>query len=368
MNATENIASAAHEQVVFCRDAQTGLHAIIAIHSTLLGPALGGARMYPYGSLDEALVDALRLARGMTYKAAAAGLDLGGGKAVIIGDPASRTPEVIRAFARFVHSLGGRYLTATDVGLKTQDLDLMRSETPFVTGTSPELGGGGDTSILTAVTVFHGLRAAAEEAFGSDDLRGLRVALQGAGKVGSKLLVHLVEGGANVVAIADRDADNAAVLARRFGASAVDPGDIYDVDCDIFSPNALGAVLNDDTIPRLRAKVVCGAANNQLAEDRHADALRERGIVYAPDYLVNSGGIINIAAELEPGGYDSRRAEEMGLRVYDRTREVFRLAREHDESAASAADRLVEQRLAAAAGRGINWPWLQGVANAAAIR
>ncbi|MEX2238518.1 MAG: Glu/Leu/Phe/Val dehydrogenase dimerization domain-containing protein [Dehalococcoidia bacterium] len=360
MTVNELLANAEHEQVVFCRDAQSGLNAIIAIHSTLLGPSLGGARMYPYPSFEAALEDVLRLSRGMTYKAAAAGLDIGGGKAVIIGDPATRTPEQIRAFARYVNSLGGRYLTATDVGLQTPDLDLMREETTYVTGVSRELGGGGDTSILTALTVFQGMRAAVQEAFGTTDMTGVRVAVQGLGKVGGKLLKHLKESGATIAALADSSPTRTAELAREYGGQAVAPDAIYDADCDVFSPNALGAVLNDETIPRIKAKVICGGANNQLAEDRHGEVLRQRGVVYAPDYLVNSGGIINIAAELEPGGYDSARAEEMGLRVFDRAMEVFRLAREHNESPAKAADRMVEQRLAAARDRGIYWPWRQG--------
>jgi leucine dehydrogenase len=360
MNSRELLTSAEHEQVVFCRDEQSDLQAIIAIHSTLLGPALGGVRMYPYDSLEEALQDVLRLARGMTYKAAAAGLDLGGGKAVIIGDPATRTEAMLRAFARFVHSLGGRYLTATDVGLKTPDCDLMREETPFVSGVSVEKGGGGDTSILTALTVFQGIRAAVEERFGTSDMTGIRVAVQGLGKVGSKLLGHLRQAGPSVTAVTDHNSETATRLADDYGAKAVAPDEIYDAECDVFSPNALGAVLNDETIPRLKAKVICGGANNQLAEDHHAEMLRGRGILYAPDYVVNAGGIINIAAELEPGGYDSANAEEMGLRVFDRTREVFRLAREHDESPAKAADRMVEQRLAAARERGVLWPWKAG--------
>jgi leucine dehydrogenase len=357
MSINDLLTSAEHEQIVFCRDEASGLDAIIAIHNTLLGPALGGARMYPYASLEEALEDVLRLARGMTYKAAAAGLDMGGGKAVIIGDPPEKTDEMMRVFARFVHSLGGRYLTATDVGLKTADCDLMREETPYVTGVSVEKGGGGDTSILTALGVFQGMRAAIEEKLGRPEMNGVRVAVQGLGKVGGKLLGHLRDAGAEIVAVSDHNPENAERLAIQYGTTVVDPGAIYDIDCDVFSPNALGAVLNDDTIPRLKAAVICGGANNQLEEDRHADMLRQRGIVYAPDYVVNAGGIINIAAELEPGGYDSARAEEMGLRVYDRTREVFRLAREHDESPARAADRMVEQRLAAARERGVLWPW-----------
>ena len=360
MTTNDLLASAEHEQIVFCRDEQSGLEAIIAIHNTLLGPALGGARMYPYTSREEALEDVLRLARGMTYKAAAAGLDLGGGKAVIIGDPEKRTDELMRTFARFVHSLGGRYLTATDVGLKTADCDLMREETPYVTGVSVEKGGGGDTSILTALGVFQGMLAAVEEKFGRAEMSGVRVAVQGLGKVGGKLLGRLQAAGAQIVAVSDHSADNAERLAAQYGARVTPPDEIYDADCDVFSPNALGAVLNDQTIPRLKATVVCGGANNQLEEDRHAEMLRERGIVYAPDYVVNAGGIINIAAELEPGGYDSAKAEEMGLRVFDRTREVFRLAREHDESPARAADRMVERRLATARERGMHWPWLAG--------
>jgi glutamate dehydrogenase/leucine dehydrogenase len=359
MGHAASLVGADHEQVVFCNDARSGLRSIIAIHNTLLGPALGGCRMYPYASADEALTDVLRLARGMTYKAAAAGLDLGGGKAVIIGDPSARTPDQIRAFARFVHSLGGRYLTATDVGLQVEDLDLMREETPYVGGVSVEKGGGGDTSVLTALTVFQGMRAAAEEAFGIPDVSGLRVAVQGLGKVGSKLIKHLMAAGARITAVSDADSRLAQEIAENYSAKALATDAIYDAECDVFSPNALGAVLNDVTIPRLKARVVCGGANNQLAEERHADILEERAIVYAPDYLVNSGGIINIAAELEPGGYDATHAQEMGLRVFDRAREVFRLAREHSESPARAADRMVEKRLAEARDGGVHWPWLE---------
>ncbi|HEY8491187.1 MAG TPA: amino acid dehydrogenase [Dehalococcoidia bacterium] len=332
-----------YEQLAFCHDRATGLRAIVCIHDTTLGPALGGTRMLPYASEEEAVRDVLRLARAMTYKNAAAGLDHGGGKAVIIGDPKQDKSEALfRAYGRFVQGLGGRYVTTTDVGTTMTDMDLVLRETAFVTGYSQANGGSGDTSILTSVTVHLGMKAAAREAFGSDDLAGRHVAVQGAGKVGYHLMERLKADGCRITVT---DVDPAAVerAVRDFGAEAVPPDRIFDVEADIFSPNALGAVLNDDTIPRLRCRVVCGGANNQLAEEHHAAILQDRGILYAPDFIVNCGGVINVADELR--GYNRERAEHKAREVYETTLRVFAIAKRDGITTAAAADRLAEERI-----------------------
>jgi glutamate dehydrogenase/leucine dehydrogenase len=339
------------EEVVFLHDPPTGLRAIVAVHSTVLGPALGGTRCYPFASDDDALADVLRLSRAMTYKAAAAGLDLGGGKAVIIGDPRTvKTEALLRAYGRFIEDLGGRYITAEDVGTTLADIDLIRRETRHAGGASRSLGGSGDPSILTAYGLFAGMRAAALEAWGDVSLAGRRVAIQGVGKVGSGLARHLLDAGASAV-VADVDANAAARLAEEIGVDVVDPDAILSTECDVLSPCALGGALNDRSIPELRCGVVCGAANNQLERPEHAAAIAARGIVYAPDYVVNAGGIINISEEFVPGGYDPERARRSVARIEDTLTRVFRVGREQNLTAATAADRMAEERIRAGRGQ-----------------
>jgi leucine dehydrogenase len=337
-----------HEELVFWRDRVTGLRAIAAIHDTTLGPALGGTRMYPYPSEAAAIEDVLRLASAMTLKCAAAGLNVGGGKAVIIGDPATDKSEALfRAYGRMLQSLGGRYVTTTDVGTTTADLDIIALETRFVAGTSPMLGGSGDTSILTGLTVYLGMKAAALEAFGRDDLGKRTVVVQGAGKVGWQLLKRLRAENA-VLVVSDSDPEHARRAAQEFNARVVGPDEVWDVPCDILSPNALGAVLNDETIPRLRCRIICGGANNQLAEERHAADLQARDILYAPDFIVNCGGVINVAEELR--GYSEERATARAQQVYDTTRRVFAIARAEQITTEEAAVRYAQERIRTIAG------------------
>ncbi|MEQ9640839.1 MAG: Glu/Leu/Phe/Val dehydrogenase dimerization domain-containing protein [Alphaproteobacteria bacterium] len=331
-----------HEQVVFCHDRASGLKAIIAIHDLTLGPALGGCRMWRYDSDDEALDDVLRLSRGMTYKSAMAGLSFGGGKAVIIGDAKrDKSPALFEAFGRFIDSLGGRYITAEDVGTSPADFEIVRRQTRHVAGIAE--GGSGDPSPATAWGVFHGLRAAVEFRLGRDDLNGLTVAIQGLGHVGWALAEHLRKAGARLV-VTDIDAARLAAAKAELGASVVDPEAIYDVEADVFAPNALGAVLNDDTIARLKVAVVAGSANNQLAEDRHGAVLHRRGILYAPDYVINAGGIINIS--YEGPRYSQDAAFAHCARIHDTLAELFARAGQADLPTNEMADRLAEERLA----------------------
>ncbi|WP_026455669.1 Glu/Leu/Phe/Val family dehydrogenase [Saccharomonospora iraqiensis] len=335
-----------HEQVVHCQDEQTGLRAIIAVHSTALGPALGGTRFHPYPDDTAALEDVLALARGMTYKNALAGLDLGGGKAVIIGDPATvRSEALLRAYGRFVASLGGRYITACDVGTRVTDMDTVARETRFVTGRSEEEGGAGNSSVLTAYGVFEGMRASAAHVWGSPDLRGRRVGVAGVGKVGRHLVGHLVEAGAEVVVT---DVSEAAVDAVRAAHPSVevvaDNTALLSADLDVYAPCALGGVLDEDTVDTLRARIVCGAANNQLAHAGVEKLLDERGVLFAPDYLVNSGGVIQVSEELR--GFDFDRARRRVASLYDRAGQVFALAAEEGVPPVTAADRLAERRIA----------------------
>jgi leucine dehydrogenase len=333
-----------YEEVVFFHDPPSGLRAIVAIHSTALGPALGGTRFYPFESEGDALVDVLRLAKGMTYKAAAGGLDLGGGKAVIIGDPQrDKSEDLLRAYGRFIESLGGRYITAEDVGTSRPDMDVLRRETRWVTGVSKRLGGSGDPSPVTAYGVYQGLRACAEEALRTTSLESVRVVVQGAGKVGSALIRHLVEAGA-VVTVADVDVDAVARVVAEHGVDTADPTKAHAVECDVFAPCALGAVIRDDTIADLKCRVVAGAANNQLQRPEHADALQELSILYAPDFVINAGGLINVADEL--GGYDRERAMAKVEGIYRTLREVFQRARLERITPSRAAERLAEDRIA----------------------
>jgi len=308
MNVFDRVPVDDFEQVVFCHDGATGLKAIVAIHSTVLGPALGGTRFFPYGSEDEGLEDVLRLAKGMTYKAAAAGLDLGGGKAVIFGDPSTDKSEaLLRVYARYVDSLGGRYVTAEDVGTTQADMDLIRRETSFVTGVSQELGGSGDPSAATAYGVLWAMKAVASRLWGQTSLVGRHVAVSGVGKVGTNLVRHLVEERARVT-VADVDSQAVARVVDHYDVQAVEVEKIHAIDADIFSPCAMGGALNPTTIPELLCAAVVGSANNQLATPGCDDLLHQLGVLYAPDYVVNAGGVINIAGELSYRGYHPGRA------------------------------------------------------------
>ncbi len=332
-----------HEQVVFCHNKEAGLKAIIAIHNTSLGPALGGTRMWNYKTEEEALIDVLRLSKGMTYKAAAAGLNLGGGKAVIIGDPKTQKSEAMfRAFGTFVNSLRGRYITAEDVGTTVLDMEYVFMETPFVTGIPEVLGGSGDPSPYTAHGVLMGIKAAAKEKFGADSLKGIRVAVQGLGNVGSHLVNYLINEEA-VVTIADIDKEKVKRISEKHGLEVQDPNGIITSECDIYAPCALGATINDETIGNLKCKVVAGGANNQLAEARHGAALKEMDILYAPDYVINAGGLMNVFVELE--GYSAERAIDKTSHVYDNMMEVFKISKEDDVPTDVAANRLAERRI-----------------------
>ncbi len=334
-----------HEQVVYCHDEASGLKAIIAIYSTALGPALGGTRFYPYATESDALADVLNLSRGMAYKAALAGLDLGGGKAVIIGDPVTDKSEaLLRAYGRFVQSLGGRYRTACDVGTYPEDMDEVARECSYVTGRTVAHGGAGDSSVLTAYGVFQGMRAAAETTWGAPTLRGRTVGVAGVGKVGHHLVRHLVEDGAAVVVT---DVDPAAVARVRAAHPQVravpDAAALVTEPIDVYAPCALGGALSDDVVSVLRASVVCGAANNQLAHDGIEKQLQDRDVLYAPDYMVNAGGLIQVADERE--GFSFERAQHRAARIYDTTKRVFALAASDGVPPAVAADRLAERRM-----------------------
>lgn len=339
-----------HEQVVLCQDRASGLKAVIAIHSTALGPALGGTRFYPYATEEEAVADALNLARGMSYKNAMAGLDHGGGKAVIIGDPAQiKTEELLLAYGRFVASLGGRYVTACDVGTYVADMDVVARENRWTTGRSPENGGAGDSSVLTAFGVYQGMRASAQHRWGDPSLRDRTVGVAGVGKVGHILVEHLVAEGAKVVITDVReDAVGRIVAAHPDSVTAVaDTATLIRVEgMDIYAPCALGGALNDDTVPVLTAGIVCGAANNQLAHPGVEKDLADRGILYAPDYVVNAGGVIQVADELH--GFDFDRCKEKAAKIFDTTLAIFARAKADGIPPAAAADRIAEQRIAEA--------------------
>ena len=338
-----------HEEVLYHHDAASGLRAIIAVHSTALGPSLGGTRWYPYADAEAALRDVLRLSMAMTAKSAVAGLDLGGGKAAVIGDPADRTPEQLAAYARAVDRLEGRYITTTDVGTTTADLDALIELTPHVVGASPERGGSGDTSALTAETVMLGMRAALRAAFGDESLEGRRVVVVGVGKVGGRVARACAEAGASV-GVADVWREGAERLAAEIGADVLDPETAYAEPCDVLSPNALGGVLSEASIPALRCRVICGAANNQLLNDPDdADLLAERGILYAPDYVVSSGGVINVAVERE--GYSEERARAIASDVHGTTLDILERSERLAISTAEAALRRVEERIEAAQSR-----------------
>ncbi|MBC2846136.1 Glu/Leu/Phe/Val family dehydrogenase [Winogradskyella flava] len=334
-----------HEQIVFCNDKDTGLKAIIGIHNTVLGPALGGTRMWSYNNEWEALNDVLRLSRGMTFKSAITGLNLGGGKAVIIGDAKTqKTPELMKRFGEFVHSLSGRYITAEDVGMETEDMDIVREVTPYVTGISQNKGGAGNPSPITAYGVFMGMKAAAKFRYGSDVLEEKNVFVQGIGNVGEALVEHLVNEGANVT-ISDISQERLEEVRSKYGATIYGGNDIYGEAMDIYAPCALGATVNDDTIYKLQADIIAGAANNQLAdEDKHGKILQERGIVYAPDFLINAGGIINVYAELE--NYDRQEIMRKTENIFNTTLEILDNAKVNELTSHSAALNIARERIA----------------------
>ncbi len=337
-----------YEKVIFCNDNDAGLRAIIAIHDTTLGPALGGIRMLPYSSDDDALDDVLRLARGMTYKAAIAGVNLGGGKAVVVGDSRTdKTERLLRALGGFVDAMGGKYVAGQDIGTNSHDMAVIRSETKHVACVSRSAGGAGDPSRTTAYGVSCGIRAVLKSTTGSDSFGGRHIVVQGLGNVGFAVARFCREAGARLT-VTDVDADALARATRELDAEVVAPDEIYDVECDVFSPNAVGAILNDDTIPRLRCPAVAGGANNALAEPRHGDALTARGIVYGPDFLVNSGGLIRCQEEVLDNPTEDIAIYAKVGNIYDQTLHVIKMAEDLGISTAAAADRIAEERIAAA--------------------
>jgi len=339
-----NMTLMGHEQVVFCQDARTGLKAIIAIHDTTLGPALGGTRMWDYAKEEDALQDVLRLSRGMTFKAAISGLQLGGGKAVIIGDSKTKKTEALmRKFGQYVDSLGGKYITAEDVGMSTKDMEYVRMETKHVTGIPESMGGSGDPSPFTAFGVYMGMKASAKYKWGSDNLDGKTIVVQGVGHVGENLVKHLSKEGANVV-INDINKQRLNELADEFGATIVMGDAIFDLDMDIYAPCALGATVNPDTISRLKCDIIAGAANNQLAdEQRDGKLCVNKGICYAPDFLINAGGLINVYSELK--GYNREDAINQTREIYNTTLQIFKKAELENISTHLAALEIAEQRI-----------------------
>jgi valine dehydrogenase (NAD+) len=334
-----------HEQVVFCNDRPSGLRAIIAVYSTRLGPALGGTRFYPYRSDEAAITDVLNLSRAMTYKSALAGLDLGGGKAVIIGDPAELKSEaLLRAYGRFVQSLGGRYITACDIGTDSEDMDIIARECGYVAGRTEQHGGAGDSSVLTALGVFQGMRAASEHVWGSPSLDDRTVAVEGVGKVGSHLVEHLLSDGAKVT-VYDVSATAVQRLVTRYPqvVAVSSRDDLVSGELDVYAPCALGGALDDQTVASLRAKIVCGGANNQLAHPGIGEQLLQRDIVYAPDYLVNAGGLMQVADELE--GFSFERAKLRTEQIFATTKHILAIADKDSVAPGVAADRLAERRM-----------------------
>lgn len=341
----ETLDTFGHEQVVFCHNKDAGLKAIIAIHNTVLGPALGGTRMWPYASEAEALNDVLRLSRGMTYKNAVAGLNIGGGKAVIIGDPAKDKSEALfRAFGQFVDSLGGRYITAEDVGIDVNDMEYVYRETQYVTGVHQIHGGSGDPSPFTAYGALQGLMATLNKKFGDEDVGKYSYAVQGLGHVGMEYVKLLKERGAKIF-VTDIHKDRVEKAVAEYGAEAVAPDAIYDVEADVYSPCALGGTVNEQTLPRFKFKVICGAANNQLSTDAIGDEVVKRGILYAPDYAVNAGGVMNVALELD--GYNRERAMRMMRTIYHNLTRIYEISDRDGIPTYRAADRLAEERISA---------------------
>ncbi len=335
-----------HEQIVFCNDNETGLKAIIAIHNTVLGPSMGGTRMWAYNNELEALTDVLRLSRGMTYKSAVAGLNLGGGKAVIIGDAKTQKNEALmRRFGKFVNSLSGKYITAEDVGINTKDMEYIKMETDFVSGLPENMGGSGDPSPVTAYGVYLSMKASAREKWGSDSLNGKKIVVQGIGHVGENLVKYISKEGANVF-IYDINQERLKVVANETKATVITHADaLYDHEMDIYAPCALGATVNSDTLGRLKCAIICGAANNQLADEAiHGKMVMDKGILYAPDFVVNAGGIINVYYELE--GYNRERSMAHAEKIYDATTHIFRMSREQQIPTYMAANRIAEKRIA----------------------
>ena len=333
-----------HEQIVFCNDEDTGLKAIIGIHNTVLGPALGGTRMWTYQSEWHALNDVLRLSRGMTYKSAITGLNLGGGKAVIIGDAKTQKNDALmRKFGEFVNSLSGRYITAEDVGMETRDMDIIREVTPHVTGISESNGGSGNPSPVTAFGVYMGMKAAVKHKFGSDSLDGKKILVQGVGHVGETLVKLVSDEGAQVI-INDINENRLEELSKKYNTNVILGNDIYNLDLDIYAPCALGASINDDTINQLNTKVIAGAANNQLADEvKHGRILKEKGIAYAPDFLINAGGIINVYGELE--GYSKEESLKKTENIYNTTLEIFKLSEKENITTHRAAFNIAQKRI-----------------------
>ncbi len=347
MEIFKEMAKEGHEQLFLCQHKKSGLKGIIAIHNTVLGPGLGGCRMWNYEDEDEAIYDALRLAKGMTYKSAAAGVDFGGAKAVIYADPRKdKSERLFRAMGRFIEGLKGRFSTGTDVGTVFEDFVIMGRETDYVGALPEEYGGSGDTSVITAYGTWKGLKACAKEKYGTDSLEGLKIVVQGVGKVGHKLVGHLTEEGAEIV-VCDVNQEYLERVKRDYPAvEVVDPDKAYDVECHIFSPNALGSVVNDETIDRFNCEIIGGAANNVLEdEEKHGKALEGKGILYAPDYVINSGGLIQVADETAEEEYSKERAFKKADDIYDMLLEVFRLARENRIPTLKAADMMAENRI-----------------------
>ena len=345
-------AAGGHEQVVFVQDEPSGLRAIIAVYSTALGPALGGTRFHPYADEDAALVDVLRLSKAMAYKAACAGLDLGGGKAVILGDPTrDKSDALLRAYGRAVEALGGRYRTACDVGTFVADMDVVGSATQFATGRSVENGGAGDSSVLTAYGVFQAMRAAAEQTWGAPTLAGRRVAVEGVGKVGFHLVERLFGDGARVV-VSDVSVEAVErVQALGPGVETLDVAALACADVDVYAPCALGGAVTAELVPSLQAQVVCGAANNQLASPEVGTLLADRGVLFVPDYVANAGGLVQVADEaVGAGGFSFARAEQRAAGIFDTTAAVLRLAQEEGVPPVVAADRQAERRIAGGTG------------------
>jgi len=341
----ETIPHEGYEKVVKCEDPDSGLRAVIAVHDTTLGPALGGLRMWPYGSWDDAIFDVLRLSKGMTYKSAVADTGLGGGKSVIVGNPKTeKSPELFRAMGRFINSLEGKYITAEDVGTCVEDMVYVREETPYVTGLPIEMGSSGDPSPWTALGCYQGVLACMEEAFGTRDLTDRTVALQGCGHVGSLLAEHLAKAGARLL-VADIAPERASALAEKVGGKVLDSSEILFVECDILSPCALGAIVNDETLPKFNTRILAGAANNVLLREEHGQRLREAGILYAPDYVINGGGIINVSIEVE-GKYDEERSRIKVENIYHALKRIFQISKEQDVSTNEASNHLAEERLA----------------------
>ncbi len=337
-----------YEEVYRATDRRTGLLAFIAVHDTTLGPSLGGCRMWHYSREQDAITDALRLSKGMTYKSAVAGTGLGGGKAVIIGDPKTqKTTELFKAMGRFVNTLGGRYTTAEDVGTNESDMLCVRAETTHVSGLPRDKDGSGDPSPYTALGTFVGMKAAMADVYGSEDLDGKVVSIQGIGNVGYSLGQMLREAGAQLI-VTDVNEERLELASKELDARVVKPREIYGVECDIFAPCALGAVLNDRTIPDLKCKIIAGAANNQLAEDRHGEALLQRGIMYAPDFVINAGGIINVSVEFFPGGYNEEESLKRVNNIHTAIGDIIRTSHEQEIPTSQAAVVLAEQILAEA--------------------